>query len=136
LGLVKELNIRQGAQTHGVCRNSMVKIPSGYFLNWRAHIRKRIPFSITLRRWKHAVQDAIERCKVIHLTSHPEDFIDGDDQFRLLDEILKFVAWKRNAGEILNLTLNEYCNTILRYRGGSKIWFLIFFGLELDLPLT
>ncbi len=112
--LLDELNIKQTAQVHGTLEENLVKIPPGYFLNWRVHLRRMIPLSIITRRWRHAIEKAIENNEVIHLTSHPQDFIDGDSQYRLFDEILKFVAKKQRNGEILNLTQYEYSNMILK----------------------
>ncbi len=112
--ILDELNIKQTSQTHGLLEGDMVKIPPGFFLNWRAHIRRSIPFSITVRRWKHIIEKAIENNEVVHVTSHPQDFLDGDDQYRLFDEILDFVSSKHKNGEILNLTQYEYCGMILK----------------------
>lgn len=111
--ILSEFNIKQSAQVHGISDNNLVKIPSGYFLNWRAHLRKKIPLSVTIRRWQNMIKKAVENNGVIHLTSHPQDFIDGDDQYRLLDEILKIVSAKQKNNEILNLTQSEYSRVIL-----------------------
>jgi hypothetical protein len=109
-----ELNIMQSAQAHGRTEQNIVKIPPAYFLNWRANLRKRIPLSVTVHRWHNIIKKGIENSGVIHLTSHPQDFIAGNDQYHLFDEILKFIVNKQMNGEILNLTLSEYSNNIVR----------------------
>lgn len=118
--LLRELNIKQSAQEHGVAENKLVKIPSGYFLNWRAHVRKLIPVSVTLRRWRHAINDAIGKERVIHLYAHPQDFVDGDRQYTLFERILGFVSSKRANDEILNPTQIQYCDMILNRGKGRK----------------
>lgn len=111
--LLRELNIRQSAQEHGRIDDGLVIIPSGYFLNWRYNLRKRIPLSITFRRWRHAIQDAIVNRRVVHLTTHPHNFIDGDQQFHLLERILQIVSAAVQKGDIVNLTQSEYCELLL-----------------------
>lgn len=110
---LKELSIRQRAQAHGKSENNVVKIPGGYFLNWRVRLRRVVPLSVTLSKWRHILSDSIRNNGVIHLYTHPQDFIDGKDQYQLLDGILSFVAKKQLEGEILNLTQYEYSKMIL-----------------------
>ena len=112
--LLGELNIKQDAQAHAKSDHRPVKIPSGYFLNWRAHLRRLVPFKVTLQRWRHAIDSAIKNRGVIHLSSHPQDFIDGHNQYALLDKILSYVTEKCRQGHIQNLTQYEYSKAILQ----------------------
>ena len=114
-GLLSEVNIRQVAQEHSnpTGPEEVIKIPSGYFLNWRSHIRKKIPISISTQRWKSAIRDAIVHKKVVHLWTHPHNFITGTDQFKLLENIFKMVCEAKNRGELEVLTQREYCQRVL-----------------------
>ena len=44
-----------------------IKIPSGYFLNYKANIRKYIPYYLSLLRWESIIKDAIKHSGVVHL---------------------------------------------------------------------
>jgi len=111
--LLSELNVFQYSQNHSD-NKSTIRIPSGYFLNWRFNLRKQIPLSITVNRWKHAIQDAITNNRVIHLWSHPHNFINGDHQYKLFEDILKLVAEARDDKKIVIMTQKEYCENIAR----------------------
>jgi peptidoglycan/xylan/chitin deacetylase (PgdA/CDA1 family) len=105
--LWEELNSSPSPQDHPVT-DKIIKIPAGYFLNWRFGLRKRIPFNLTYKKWAHLIADAIQRETVVHLWTHPHNFIDGDNMYSLFDKILKLArnAVKRN--ELVNLTQMEY----------------------------
>lgn len=94
------------AQPHGSSAHPLV-IPAGGFLNWRHGPRRCIPSALTVARWEHALRDAQRHDGVVHLFSHPHNFIDGDGQFDLLEHILARVAARR--GELDNPTLRDYC---------------------------
>jgi hypothetical protein len=77
-------------------------------LNWRAGVRRNIPIPVTLQRWKHLLHDAIARKKVLHLWTHPHNFVSGDRMFEVFEDILRQLAAARDAGNIVNLTQREY----------------------------
>lgn len=112
--LAREFNILQHAHQFNIAiTDDCVVIPAGYMLNWRASMRKTIPMFVTKLRWQHIVRDAIENTKVVHLWTHPHNFIDGSDQFKLFEEVLKdFSSFVRN-GELMNMAQKEYCELML-----------------------
>jgi peptidoglycan/xylan/chitin deacetylase (PgdA/CDA1 family) len=105
--LLGELNLSAPAQDHSDMEK-IINIPAGYFLNWRYGLRKRIPISLTLKKWTNLIADAIKFEKVVHLWTHPHNFIDGDNMYFLLDKILKRVRDAVQRGELVNLTQLEY----------------------------
>lgn len=107
VNLLDAVNVAQSAQAH-TSPNGLVQIPAGFVLNWRAGVRKNIPAPITLRRWKHLLHDAIARNKVLHLWTHPHNFVSGDRMFEVFERILQQLAAARDAGQIVNLTQREY----------------------------
>jgi hypothetical protein len=111
--LLSDLNIKQTAQTPTRPDNGLVNIPSGYFLNRGVHLWKSIPVPIILRRWFHAISDAIAHNRVIHLYTHPHNFIEGQHRFVVLEQILKFVSERQKRQEIISLTQAEYCTQML-----------------------
>jgi hypothetical protein len=107
LNMLDEVNIFQTAQQHAEPANP-VPIPSGFLLNWRAGIRKKIPFQVTQLRWKNLIQQAIKTNRVVHLWSHPHNFINGDRMFELLESIFDQIAVARERGRICVRTQREY----------------------------
>ncbi len=85
-----------------------IQIPAGYFLNWRYRLRKTIPLEVTYKRWTNLISRAIRQNKVVHLWTHPNNFIDGENMYFLLDKILQFVGQAQKRGEIDVLTQSEY----------------------------
>ena len=82
-------------------------------MNWRSHYREKIPVSITTKRWENIVKNAIQNNSVIHLWTHPHNFITGKNQFMLFEKILKIVSEARNQNKLNIMTQNEYCLSIL-----------------------
>ena len=107
INLLDAVNVWQPAQVHA-SPNGLVQIPAGFVLNWRAGVRRKIPVFLTLRRWKHLLHDAIAHKKVLHLWTHPHNFVSGDRMFEVLESILRQLAAARDAGKIINLTQREY----------------------------
>jgi len=86
-----------------------IRIPSGHFLNWRYGVRKKIPPQITVTRWKNMLEHAIKNNDVVHLWSHPHNFIDGKDMFSLFENILKNVAYEIKNQRLKAVTQRNYC---------------------------
>ena len=89
--------------------NKAAAIPSGFFLNRRFGVRQRIPVDVTVRRWKNMLKDSVRKGQVVHLVTHPHNFIDGQDQFEMLEKILRIVADYRHQGKLQVLTQHQYC---------------------------
>ena len=111
--LATEFNVFAKAQNHSHA-DRLVAIPSGRFLNWRSGLRNKIPRSLTIKRWNHIINEAIHNNKVVHLYTHPHNFITGDHMFELLEAILKLISEAKNNKEINNLTQEEYVELILK----------------------
>lgn len=77
-------------------------------------MRKRVPFNLTCRKWANLIADAIKQEKVVHLWTHPHNYIDGGDMYNLLDQILRLVRDAVKRGELVNLTQMEYVENRLR----------------------
>ena len=109
--LGRELKLWQKPQPHP--EESMAKsgaIPAGYFLNWRVGLRRRIPLKLSVARWSRMLAHAAKHGGMVHLWSHPHNFITGDQQLEFFHEILREAAnWVRR-GDLLNLTQAEYCD--------------------------
>ena len=119
LSLASEFNTHQGAQSGKGKTGGVVRVPAGYFLNWRRGIRQRIPIAVTLKRWRHLINDAITHNKVVHLWSHPHNYIDGDSQQEVLTKVLEMVSVAMDKGDIVNWTVEEYCRKLLE--GSSRL---------------
>ncbi|SVD07644.1 uncharacterized protein METZ01_LOCUS360498, partial [marine metagenome] len=77
--LLREFNIFDRAQPVSTRTQTKLPIciPSGHFLNWRRGLRKKVPMNITLKKYDHIINDAIQNNRVLHLWTHPHNFIDG-----------------------------------------------------------
>lgn len=107
-----EIKFSSPGQSHSP-KGDFIEIPSGYFLNWRHGFRKQIPLKLTLRKWNNLISHAIENDKVVHLWSHPHNFIDGDNMYYLFEEILDSAAKAIKRGQMENFTQKEYVETRL-----------------------
>ena len=111
LSFARELKVLQRSEPQAR-PGRPIAIPGGAFLNWRARLRRRIPMSVTVRRWKSALHDAVRRGGVVHIWSHPHNFIDGAGQFELFDRVLGCAAELVASGDLVNLTQEEYCRRL------------------------
>lgn len=109
-----ELNLYSSAQSQSKFNyGSIICIPSGYIINHRFGIREKIPISLTIKRWRNIIDDAVKNNKVVHLYTHPHNFITGDNMFYLLDNILSMIYNSMRRNEIKNVTQKEYCETLM-----------------------
>lgn len=90
--------------------NTLTAIPAGYFLNWRVGLRKRIPIKLSVARWSRMLAHAAKHGGMVHLWSHPHNFITGNQQLEFFGEILREAATWVRRGDLLNLTQAEYCD--------------------------
>jgi len=107
--LLKECWPGLRAEAHAATQTPPIAIPGGRFLNWRHGPRRQVPLALTRQRWRHALDDAIQHGGVVHLYSHPHNFLDGDQQLPLLAWILARVAERVQSGALANPTLADYC---------------------------
>jgi peptidoglycan/xylan/chitin deacetylase (PgdA/CDA1 family) len=116
--LIRELNVLDISQAHGYLDEDLVVVPSGYFLNWRKGLRKRVPKSVTVRRWMSILKHAASNNGVAHLWFHPHNIISGPETMDVLSDILAAVVRMRDAGQIVVRTQEEYARQI---RGGDFV---------------
>ncbi|MEM7782798.1 MAG: hypothetical protein AAF623_05550 [Planctomycetota bacterium] len=108
LRLLRELNVFEKSQTPQDSSDSPVRIPSGYFLNWRHGGRKRIPQAVTIARWNSILGDAAKKSGVAHLWTHPHNFISAPSTFSVLEQIIKKVAQLRDSQALQVQTQQDY----------------------------
>jgi len=106
--LAAEINVLDSPQRDAPSRNGLVPVPPGHILNWRYGARARIPASVTVRRWRHMLEQAAGRGGVVHLWSHPHNFISGDGMLELLDAILEAAAEHVREGSLETMTQYGY----------------------------
>lgn len=107
LRLVDEVNPFVQPAGHGK-RGCPAMLPSAMLLNYRAGGRRLIPRAVTVARIRRLLRRAIESGEVVHLYSHPHNFLTGRGQFDLLAEVLGLVAEHAKADEIQVMTQAEY----------------------------
>ena len=109
--LGREVKLWQKPQPHPrlpTTGPSAIAIPAGYFLNWRVGLRQRIPSKLSVSRWSRMMAHAARHGGMVHLWSHPHNFITGDRQLEFFGEILREAATWVRRGDLLNLTQDEY----------------------------
>ena len=111
-----ELNLIKRAQPHAKPGN-LIKIPSGFILNYRNGLKKEIPLGLTIKRWEHIILDAVRNNKVVHLWSHPHNFITGDNMYELLEGVLRMVNRFKKTGMLQNVTQKEYAELLAIKKG-------------------
>jgi peptidoglycan/xylan/chitin deacetylase (PgdA/CDA1 family) len=110
--LLREFNIWEGAQCSEPSSYGMVSIPGGYFLNWRHGVRRRVPQTVTLLRWRSILQKAVKGDHTALLFLHPHNVIDGHEMTVLFRDVLRIAADLRNRNGLLIATQKEYCERI------------------------
>jgi hypothetical protein len=112
--LAEEFNIWPAAQpaAHEMS-NELVRIPPGYFFNWRFGSRRRVPAGATVKRWQNLIDKAAATGGVAHLWLHPHNLITGPETRSTLDQVLGYAARMRDAGRIVIQTQEQYCEEIL-----------------------
>ena len=73
-----------------------------------------MPINITLKKFSHIINDAIQNDRILHLYTHPHNFIDGDEMYTLLAKVLELVGHAIKRGDMINHTQGEYAEYISR----------------------
>jgi peptidoglycan/xylan/chitin deacetylase (PgdA/CDA1 family) len=87
----------------------LVRIPAGYFFNWRFGARRRVPAWVTVKRWTNLIDKAAATGSVAHLWLHPHNLITGPETRGTLEQVLRHAARLRDAGRIQIQTQERYC---------------------------
>lgn len=97
---------------HPVDDGGIVRIPAGFFLNWRSGLRRMVPPSVTIRRARNLLRRASHSGSVVHYWLHPENIATAPSTFRLLEALVREVATARERGHCEVLTQLGYCDWI------------------------
>ena len=109
--LVNELNVFSKSSAHAQPEEP-IRIPAGYFLNWRNGPRLVIPPTITVRRFNHVLDHAEKIEGVVHMWLHPHNLITGKNQVQLFNRVIQSVARRQSRGSLSVLTMGQYCRQI------------------------
>ena len=91
-----------------VHKSGLVNVKDSMLLFGRNGLRRIIPSSLILWKAKRGIKKAAKRKEVFHLWFHPSNFsYHTEEQFYILENILKEVEQRVKAGEIENLTMGE-----------------------------
>jgi len=110
--LAGEFNIFEKAQSHGQSGTPGV-LPPAVLLNHRAGGRRFVPMKITVERVRRLLDDAIATGRVVHLYSHPHNFLTGDHQFDLLGATLQLVSERVKQARLRVVTQATYAQETL-----------------------
>lgn len=105
--MAAEVDLTVQPVEHGRAGSPAV-LPPAILLNHRAGGRRLVPAVVTLARLKRMLRRAIETGKVVHLYTHPHNFLTGDGQFDLLARVLSHVDQHVGRGELQVMTQADY----------------------------
>jgi hypothetical protein len=109
--LLSELNVLAAAEPHA-SDAAAIPIPAGFFLNWRSGARRMVPAAVTVRRWTSLLRDAAKHDRVVHLWSHPHNFLTGDGMLPMFREIVRVAAAMCTRGDLVNMTQIDYAKRV------------------------
>lgn len=112
--LVEEFNILPRAEARvAPPAGDLVRIPAGYFFNWRFGARRRVPAAVTVRRWTTLLNRAVRTGKVAHLWFHPHNLVTAPTTRAPLETVLRYAADLRSRGLLEVVTQEQYCRDVL-----------------------
>jgi peptidoglycan/xylan/chitin deacetylase (PgdA/CDA1 family) len=109
--LVAEMDLWARPAEHGQAGRPAA-LPPAILLNHRAGGRRLVPAGVTLARVRRMLRRAVETGRVVHLYTHPHNFLTGHGQFALLDGVLAQVAGYARTGDLQVLTQVEYARRL------------------------
>lgn len=108
LALANEWNVLDSrVHEQPVVAGGWHKSPAGHFLNWPSGIRRTVPPAVTVRRWTHMLDLAINCGGYVHMWFHPHNLITAPAMRQAFVEIIRHVGERAARGEIANLTMSE-----------------------------
>lgn len=108
MNLLGEWNAWDRGDDVGPClRDGWGLSPAGYFLNWPSGIRRAIPVSVTVARWKSMLRAASEHGRYVHMWFHPHNLITAPTMKTAFSSILNFASDLVRLGDIKVMTMNE-----------------------------
>jgi peptidoglycan/xylan/chitin deacetylase (PgdA/CDA1 family) len=91
--------------------NGIIRIPAGFFLNWRSGPRRLVPAAVTCARARRLLRRAAATGGIVHYWLHPENIATAPSTFELLGQLVQDVAAARDAGDCQILTQLGYCRS-------------------------
>jgi hypothetical protein len=112
MSLLSELNLLARPDCETPMDLQLIRIPAGYFINWRHGPRRIIPIWLSALRARLMLERATECNGIVHYWTHPENIASAPDTLSVLREILMHAAKLRDAGTLEVLTQEQYCSDI------------------------
>jgi hypothetical protein len=79
---------------------------------WRSGGRRMVPAAVTVRRWTSLLRDAAKHDRVVHLWSHPHNFLTGDGMLPMFREIVRMAGAMCTRGDLVNMTQIDYAKRV------------------------
>lgn len=110
--ILREFNFAEPAQPQSL-RNQVVAIPAGHILNFQhGPARSLVPRAVTRRRWRDMLERAADLGGVVHLWSHPHNFLVDPGLIDVFAAILSYARQLVAEGRLVNPTLADYCRMV------------------------
>ena len=88
-----------------------LRIPPGYFVNWRSGPRRAVPVAVSIDRARRMLAYADRIGGVVHYWTHPENIATAPETLSVLRGIVEAAARMRDAGRCEVLTQDAYCRS-------------------------
>lgn len=88
-----------------------LRIPPGYFVNWRSGARRAVPVAVSVERARRMLVQADRIGGVVHYWTHPENVATAPETLLVLRGIVEAAARLRDAGRCEALTQDAYCRS-------------------------
>lgn len=98
LSLLSEFNLFERPE-NPVRSRDIVKIPAGFFLNWRSGLRRLVPPAVTRMRARNLLRAAAASGSIVHYWLHPENIADSPSTLDLLWTLAREAAQSRDTGD-------------------------------------
>jgi len=85
-----------------------IAIPGDFFINWRRGARRLVPVSLTLWRFRSALEHACRNDGIVHIWLHPHNLLTGRNQLKLLKEMLAVANEYKCKNGLRVLTQREF----------------------------
>lgn len=112
--LLQETNIFARSEPIRDKTSALTVIPGGHIINWRRGLRGMVPAVVSLQRVRSMIRNAVAHNEVVHLWSHPHNFVTGRNMHTLFEEILRMVVKERDAGNLEVLTQAQFVSQVSR----------------------
>ncbi len=106
--LLSEFNVAAAPQSPQPDHHGLVRIPSGYFVNWQSGLRRVVPDAVSVARLDRMISRAGRTGEIVHFWLHPENIASAPATLDLLRDLLSTVVRYRDRGECEVLTQEQY----------------------------